>query len=134
MAFILEVSKKEHIEKKDYWQNTRWSLGIEHNLQNELNGKEQAAEYNPRVNKGLIDRILKAIAAYDTLDGVVSTAAKASVKVVDMPFGKRPFGMQINPAQDGGDIIINVVAYCIRADFLCRMGLGDLPDPRVGDN
>jgi hypothetical protein len=134
MEFIFEMSKKEHPEKKDYWDNKPRSLGIEHNLQNELNDRERAAEYNPCVYRGLLERILKAIAAYDPLDGDVSTAAKALVKVVDMPFGKRSFGIQIDPAQDGSDIIINVVAYCIRTDFLCLMGLDDLLDPRVGEN
>lgn len=136
MALIFEVSKKEHQEKKDYWQNKRRSLGIEHNLQNELNHKERAVEYNSCVCRELLDRMLKSIAACDPLYGDVYTAAAANalVKVVDMPFGKRPFRMQIDPAQDGGDIIINVVACCIRTDFLCRMGLDDLLDPRVGDN
>ena len=96
MAFIFEVSKKEHLEKEDYWQNIGKSLGVEHRLQNELNDKEGAAEYGSCVYEGLVDQIQKAIAAYDPLDGVVSTGAKAFVKVVDMPFGKRPFGMQID--------------------------------------
>lgn len=93
MAFIFEVSKKEHLEKKDYWQNIRRSLGVEHRLQNELNDKERAAEYDSSLYKGLVDQIQKAIAAYDPLDGDVSTTAKALVKVVAMSFGKRPFGM-----------------------------------------
>jgi 3-oxoacyl-[acyl-carrier protein] reductase len=134
MAFINEVSKKEYLEKKDYWQNIRKSLGVEHRLQNELNDEERAAEYDSSVYKGLVDQLQKAIAAYDPLDGDVSTAAKALVKVVDMPFGKRPFGMQIDPAQDGREIIVNSVAVRIRAEFLRRKGLGDLLAPRVGDN
>jgi hypothetical protein len=49
MAFINEVSKKEYLEKKDYWQNIRKSLGVEHRLQNELNDEERAAEYDSSV-------------------------------------------------------------------------------------
>jgi hypothetical protein len=134
MAFIFEVSKKEHLEKEDYWQNIGKSLGLEHRLQNELNDKEWAAEYNSRVYMGLVDQIQKAIAAYDPLDGDVSTAAKALVKVVDTPFGKRPFSMQIDPAQHGREIIVNAVAGRIWAECLCRIGLGDLLAPPAGDN
>jgi len=134
MALIFEVSKKEHLEKEDYWQNIGKSLGLEHRLQNELNDKERTAEYNSRVYKRLVDQIQKAIAAYDPLDGHVSTGAKALVKVIDMPFGKRPFSMQIDPAQDGREIIVNAVAGRIWAECLCRIGLGDLLAPPVGDN
>jgi uncharacterized lipoprotein YmbA len=134
MALIFEVSKKEHLEKEDYWQNIGKSLGLEHRLQNELNDKERTAEYDSRVYKGLVDQIQKAIAAYDPLDGDVSTAAKALVKVIDTPFGKRPFHMQIDPAQDGREIIVNSVAGRIRAEFLRRIGLSDLLAPPVDDN
>jgi hypothetical protein len=134
MACIFEVSKKEHLEKKDYWQNIRKSLGVKHRLQNELNDKERAADYDSSLYKGLVDQIQKAISAYDPLDGDVSTAPKALVKVVVMPFGKRPFGTQIDPAQDGRKIIVNSVAGRIRAEFLRRIGLGDLLAPPVGDN
>src|SRR5215218_1159706 len=134
MALIFEVSKKEHLEKEDYWQNIGKSLGLEHRLQNELNDKEWAAEYDSRVCKGLVDQIQKAISGDDPLDGDVTTAAKALVKVVDMPFGKRPFSMQIDPAQHGREIIVNAVAGRIWAECLCRIGLGDLLAPPAGDN
>jgi hypothetical protein len=41
MAPIAEALKKEHIDKKDYWQNELKSLGIEPRRQNELNDKEK---------------------------------------------------------------------------------------------
>ena len=132
MAFIFEVSKKEHLEKEDYWQNIGKSLGLEHRLQNELNDKERAAEYDSPVYKRLVDQIQKVVAAYDPLDGDVSTGAKALVKVVDMPFGKRPFRVHIDPAQDGCEVV-NAVADRIRAEFLRRIGLGDLLVPKVND-
>ena len=58
--------------------------------------------------------------------------AEAIVKVVDMPFGKRPFRIHIDPAQDGCEVV-NAVADRIRAEFLRRIGLGDLLAPRVND-
>ena len=139
MAFIFEVSKKEHLEKEDHWQkNIRKSLGVEHRLQNELNDKEGPTGYDCSLRKGLDDQNQKAIVAtYDPLDGDdVSTGTKALVKVVDMPFGKRPLGMKIDPAQGGCEIIIvNALTGRIRAKFLHRLGLGDLPlEPQVGDN
>ena len=134
MAFIFEVSKKEHLEKEDYWQNMRKSLRVEHRLQNELSGKEGSTEYDSRLCKGLDDQTQKAIGTYDPLDGDVSTGTKALVKVVDMPFGKRPLGMEIDPAQGGREIIVNAVTGRIRAEFLHRLGLGDLLAPQVGDN
>jgi hypothetical protein len=59
--------------------------------------------------------------------------ADAIVKVVDMPFGKRPFRVHIDPAQDGSERV-NAVADHIRAEFLRRIGLGDLLAPRVNNN
>ena len=49
-----------------------------------------------------------------------------------MPFGKRPFRTHIDPAQDGCEVV-NTVADRIRAEFLRRIGLGDLLAPRVND-
>jgi hypothetical protein len=41
MTSIAEALKKEHPDKKDYWQNELKSLGIEPRRQNELNDKEE---------------------------------------------------------------------------------------------
>src|SRR5919199_1098991 len=60
----------------------------------------------------------------------VAAVADAIVKVVDMPFGKRPFRIHIDPAQDGCEVV-NAVADHIRAEFLRRIGLDDLLTPRV---
>jgi hypothetical protein len=135
MAFIFEVSKKEHLEKEDHRQNIRKSLGVEHRLQNELNDKERSTGYDSRLRKGLDDQTQKAIVAtYDPLDGDDASGTKALVKVVDMPFGKRPLGMEIDPAQGGREIIVNAVTGRVRAKFLHQLGLGDLLAPPVGDN
>ena len=61
-------------------------------------------------------------------DADVAAVAEAIVKVVDMPFGKRPFRIHIDPAQDGCEVV-NAVADRIRAEFLRRIGLGDLLAP-----
>jgi hypothetical protein len=41
MTPIAEAFKKEHPDKKDYWQNELKSLGIEPRRQNELNDKDE---------------------------------------------------------------------------------------------
>jgi hypothetical protein len=61
-----------------------------------------------------------------TPDADVSAIADAMVKVVDMPFGKRPFRLHVDPAQDGAEDV-NAVADRVRAEFLRRIGLEDLP-------
>jgi hypothetical protein len=38
-------------------------------------------------------------------DADVLDVAKAIVKIVDMPFGTRPFRVHIDPAQDGAEIV-----------------------------
>ena len=65
-------------------------------------------------------------------DADVAAVADAIVKVVDMPLGKRPFRTHIDPAQDGCEVV-NAVADRIRAEFLRRIGVGDLLAPRVND-
>jgi hypothetical protein len=41
MTPIAEALKKEHTDKKDYWQNELNSLGVEPRRQDELNDKEE---------------------------------------------------------------------------------------------
>ena len=65
-------------------------------------------------------------------DADVAAVADAIVKVIDMPFGKRPFRTHVDPAQDGCEVV-NAVADHIRAEFLRRIGLGDLLSPRVNN-
>ena len=96
------------------------------------NDKARAAEYDSGTYRGLSDQIQKGLAATVPPDADVASVADAVVKVVDMPFGKRPFRIHIDPAQDGCEVV-NAVADRIRAEFLRRIGLGDLLAPRVND-
>jgi NAD(P)-dependent dehydrogenase (short-subunit alcohol dehydrogenase family) len=93
--------------------------------------KARAAYYNSGAYAGFADAIQKGLAATVPPDAdVAAVAADAIVKVVDMPFGKRPFRVHIDPAQDGCEVV-NAVADRIRAEFLRRIGLSDLLAPRV---
>jgi hypothetical protein len=62
-------------------------------------------------------------------DADVSAVADAIVKVVNTPFGKRPFRVHIDPTQDGAEVV-NAVLDRVRAELLRRIGLGDLLAPR----
>jgi hypothetical protein len=125
MVFLFETLKKQQdLEKKDYWQNRRQSLGIESTLQNKLHDKGHVPKHEASVYKGLADQISKDIAACCLLEGDASTVAK----VVDdnKPFGKRQSHYeQFDPVQDYGEGV-NAVANRFRAEFLPRTGHEDL--------
>jgi NAD(P)-dependent dehydrogenase (short-subunit alcohol dehydrogenase family) len=88
------------------------------------------SEYKRGAYQGLAERIQKGANAAIPPDADVAAVADAIVKVVNMPCGTRPFRSHIDPAQDGCDVV-NTVADRIRAEFLRRVGLGDLLTPRM---
>jgi hypothetical protein len=49
-------------------------------------------------------------------------------RVVDAPFGKRPFRVHIDPSQDGCEVV-NGVADRVRREMFFRIGLEDLLHP-----
>jgi hypothetical protein len=63
-------------------------------------------------------------------DADAGAVAEAIVNVVDTPFGKRPFRVHIDPAQDGADVGFTVLDR-VRAEMLHRVGLSDLLKPRT---
>jgi hypothetical protein len=52
------------------------------------------------------------------------------VKVVEAPFGKRPFRVHIDPTPDGAEVV-NAVSDRVRAELLRRIGLADLLSPQI---
>jgi hypothetical protein len=50
------------------------------------------------------------------------------VKVVDAPFGKRPFRVHIDPTQDGAEVAFAVIDR-VRTEMLHRVGLDELLAP-----
>ena len=91
----------------------------------------RVAEYEAGPNKGLGEKILEALGAIVPPDADASAVAEAIVKVVDAPFGKRPFRVHIDPTQDGADVSFAVMDR-VRAEMLHRLGLGDLLVPAKG--
>jgi NAD(P)-dependent dehydrogenase (short-subunit alcohol dehydrogenase family) len=92
--------------------------------------KARAAEYDNGPYAGLPDQSLKGLTALEPADADAGTVADAIVRVVDMPFGKRPFRTHIDPSQDGCEVV-NGVADRVRRELFWRIGLEDLLSPTV---
>jgi len=90
--------------------------------------KARQAEYDNGPYEHLGEDIMKGFAATAPADADVADVAKAIVSVVDLPFGKRPFRVHIDPAQDGAEIV-NGVADRVRAEMYRNIGLSDLLAP-----
>jgi hypothetical protein len=89
----------------------------------------RADEYATGPTADVADMALKNLARISPADADPTEVARAVVRVVDIAFGKRPFRVHIDPASDGAEVV-NMVADRLRAEFLRRIGLGDLLTPR----
>ena len=85
----------------------------------------RAAEYEAGPYAGLADRALKGLASLEPADADPSEVARQIVRVVDLPFGKRPFRVHIDPSQDGAEVV-NAVADRMRREMYRNIGLQDL--------
>jgi NAD(P)-dependent dehydrogenase (short-subunit alcohol dehydrogenase family) len=88
------------------------------------------AEYEAGPYAGLGEQIQEAFAKIVPSDAKASTVADAIVKVVDTPFGRRPFRVYIDPAKDGADVGFTVLDR-VRSEMLHRVGLSDLLKPKA---
>ena len=88
----------------------------------------RASEYADGPTGDIADIALKGLSALEPPDADASEVAEAIARVVDMPFGKRPFRVHIDPSQDGAEVV-NGVADRVRAELLRRIGLADLLHP-----
>jgi NAD(P)-dependent dehydrogenase (short-subunit alcohol dehydrogenase family) len=94
-------------------------------------GDEQVvAEYKAGPYAGFGEQVQKAFASIVPPDADASAVADAIVKVVNTPFGQRPFRVHIDPTQDGADVGFAVLDR-MRAEMLHRVGLSDLLKPRM---
>jgi len=92
--------------------------------------KARAEEYEAGPYKHFAEDIMKGFSSIVPPDADVAAVAEAIAKVVDTPFGKRPFRVHVDPTQDGAEVV-NMVSDRVRAEFLRRIGLGDVLMPRV---
>jgi len=91
--------------------------------------QERADEYEAGPYAGFADQIMKGFAAIVPPDANVEAVADAIVKVVDTPFGKRPFRVHVDPTEDGAAVVFPVMDR-VRAEMLRRIGLEDVLTPR----
>jgi NAD(P)-dependent dehydrogenase (short-subunit alcohol dehydrogenase family) len=90
----------------------------------------RVAEYEAGPYAGFGEEIMKAFGAIVPPEADASLVADAIVKVVDTPFGQRPFRVHIDPTQDGADVAFAVIDR-VRNEMLHRVGFPDLLHPRV---
>jgi len=90
----------------------------------------RVAEYEAGPYAGFGEQLQKAFAAIVPADADASSVADAIVDVVDMPFGKRPFRVHVDPTRDGAEVAFGVIDR-VRDEMLNRVGLSDLLHPRV---
>jgi len=90
----------------------------------------RVAEYENGPYAGVSEQALKGLASLEPADADAASVATEIVRVVSLPFGKRPFRTHIDPSQDGAEVV-NGVADRVRAELFWRIGLQDLLSPRV---
>lgn len=73
---------------------------------------------------------LKGLAVLEPADADVQSVARAIRDIVDMPHGRRPFRVHVDPSNDGAEIV-NAVADRMRSQLLERIGLADLLHPAL---
>jgi len=92
--------------------------------------KARVSEYEAGPYAGFGDEIQKAFAAIVPPEADASSVADAIVRIVDTPFGKRPFRVHVDPSQDGADVAFAVIDR-VRNEMLHRVGFSDLLTPRI---
>ncbi|MBU9382894.1 SDR family oxidoreductase [Burkholderia gladioli] len=92
--------------------------------------KAVEAEYEAGPYAGYSEKIQQAFAAIVPADADAGLVARAIAEVVDLPFGKRPFRVHIDPSEDGANVGFAVIDR-LRNEMLHRVGMGDLLVPRA---
>ena len=90
----------------------------------------RAAEYEAGPYAGIADKALKGLAGLEPADADPSEVARQIVRIVGLPFGKRPFRVHVDPSQDGAKIV-NGVADRVRRELYRNIGLEYLLHPAV---
>jgi NAD(P)-dependent dehydrogenase (short-subunit alcohol dehydrogenase family) len=90
----------------------------------------RVAEYEAGPYAGIADKALKGLAGLEPADADPAEVARQIVRVVDLPFGKRPFRVHVDPSQDGAEIV-NGVADRMRREMYRNIGLENLLHPAI---
>jgi NAD(P)-dependent dehydrogenase (short-subunit alcohol dehydrogenase family) len=88
----------------------------------------RVAEYEAGPYANYENKIMKAFSAIVPPDADAAAVGDAIARIVDMPFGKRPFRVHIDPTQDGAEVAFTVIDR-MRTDMLHRVGLDELLIP-----
>ena len=80
---------------------------------------------------GLMDHISATLAELAPDDADPAEVARQIARIVDLPKGRRPFRVHIDPADDGA-AEVNEVGDRVRERFYHRIGLDDLLHPAAG--
>jgi hypothetical protein len=92
--------------------------------------EERVAAYEAGPYAGVADKALKGLASLEPAEADPAEVARGIVRVVDLPFGARPFRVHVDPSQDGAEIV-NAVADRMRREMYRNIGLADLLSPRI---
>ncbi|WP_186084218.1 SDR family oxidoreductase [Burkholderia gladioli] len=92
--------------------------------------KAVEAEYEAGPYAGYGEKIQQAFAAIVPADADAGLVARAMAEVIDLPFGKRPFRVHIDPSEDGANVGFAVIDR-LRNEMLHRVGMGDLLVPQA---
>jgi NAD(P)-dependent dehydrogenase (short-subunit alcohol dehydrogenase family) len=92
----------------------------------------RVAEYEAGPYAGIADKVLKKLAGLEPADADPAEVARQIVRIVDLPFGKRPFRVHVDPSQDGAEIV-NGVADRMRREMYRNIDLENLLQPAVID-
>lgn len=90
----------------------------------------RAREYEAGPYAGIADKALTGLAGLEPIDADPAEVARQIARVVDTPFGKRPFRVHVDPSQDGAEVV-NTVADRMRREMYRNIDLTDLLSPRV---
>lgn len=90
----------------------------------------RAAEYETGPYAGVADMALSGLASLEPADADPVEVAREIVRVVNTPFGKRPFRVHVDPSQDGAEVV-NMVADRMRSEMYRAIGLSDLLRPKT---
>jgi NAD(P)-dependent dehydrogenase (short-subunit alcohol dehydrogenase family) len=90
--------------------------------------RARAAEYNAGPYANYANKVMEAFAAIVPADADAAMVGDAIAKIIDMPFGKRPFRAHIDPTHDGAEVSFAVIDR-MRTEMLHRVGLDELLIP-----
>ncbi|WP_369231545.1 SDR family oxidoreductase [Streptomyces sp. R21] len=84
----------------------------------------RAADYDVRY-KSLMDDVNARLADLIPADADVTEVAREIVRVAELPHGRRPLRVHVDPSRDGSEVV-SAVADRVRGEFFRRVGLEDL--------